>query len=175
MYLCKKMLSGLGMKYVTIDVCPDNFMLFYKEHAKENKCLKCGQLRFVEVVNEDDNKVMTEVTHKNVHYFPITARLSRLFISKRTTKHMRWYKEGVHENNIVMVHTSDSEPWKALNNSYVNFTSDVRNVRIGLVTDNFDPFGTNSATYSYWPIFTITYNLSPSFCMKYVSVFCTDK
>jgi hypothetical protein len=25
---------------------------FYKEHKNETKCLKCGKLRFVEVINE---------------------------------------------------------------------------------------------------------------------------
>jgi hypothetical protein len=53
------MLSGLGMKYEKIDVCPDNCMLLWKEHAKEKKCLKCGQSKFVEVVSEDGKKVMT--------------------------------------------------------------------------------------------------------------------
>jgi hypothetical protein len=28
MYQCKKLLSGLGMGYQKIDVCPDNYMLF---------------------------------------------------------------------------------------------------------------------------------------------------
>jgi hypothetical protein len=64
MYQFKKMLSGLGMKYEKIDVCLDNCMLFWKEHAKEKKCLKCGKSRFVKVVNEDGEKVTTEVAHK---------------------------------------------------------------------------------------------------------------
>jgi hypothetical protein len=63
MYQSKKMLSGLGMKYEKIDVCPDNCLLFWKEHAKE-KSLKFGKSRFVEVVNEDSEKVATEVEHK---------------------------------------------------------------------------------------------------------------
>jgi hypothetical protein len=28
------------------------------------KCLKCGQSRFVEVVNDEGDKVMTDVAHK---------------------------------------------------------------------------------------------------------------
>jgi hypothetical protein len=31
----KKMMSALGLKYGKIDVCPDNCMLFWKEHANE--------------------------------------------------------------------------------------------------------------------------------------------
>jgi hypothetical protein len=53
MYQSKKLLSTLGMEYEKIDVCKDNYMIFYKEHKDEMKCLKCGKSRFVEVVNED--------------------------------------------------------------------------------------------------------------------------
>jgi hypothetical protein len=81
-YQSKKLLSGLCMPYEKIDVCPDNYMLFWKEHLKEKKCLKCGQSRFVKVVTKDGEKVMTEVVHKQLRYFPITPRLKRLFISK---------------------------------------------------------------------------------------------
>jgi hypothetical protein len=58
-------------------------------------------------VTEDGEKVTTEVTKKQLCYFPITPRLKRLFISKRTVRHMRWHKEGIHENDRVMGHTLD--------------------------------------------------------------------
>jgi hypothetical protein len=61
MYQSKKMMSALGLKYEKIDVCLDNSMLFWKEHADEKKCLEYDQLRFIEVVIEDGKKVMTEV------------------------------------------------------------------------------------------------------------------
>jgi hypothetical protein len=38
-YQSKKMMSAPGLKYEKIDVCPDNYMLFWKEHANEKKCL----------------------------------------------------------------------------------------------------------------------------------------
>jgi hypothetical protein len=49
MHQSKKMMSALGLKYEKIDVCPDNCMLFWKEHANEKKCLECGQSRFIDV------------------------------------------------------------------------------------------------------------------------------
>jgi hypothetical protein len=51
MYQSKKMMSTLSLKYEKIDICPDNCMLFWKEHANEKKCLECGQSRFIELVN----------------------------------------------------------------------------------------------------------------------------
>jgi hypothetical protein len=53
MYQTKKLLSALGMKYEKIDVCKDNYILFYKEHKNETKCLKCHKSRCIEIVNED--------------------------------------------------------------------------------------------------------------------------
>jgi hypothetical protein len=48
-----------------------------------------------------------------------------------------------------------------------DFASDARNVCFELKTDDFDPFSTNSAPYSCWPIFAVLYNLPPSLCMKF--------
>jgi hypothetical protein len=55
-----------------IDVCQDNYMLFWKEHGKEEKCLKCGKSRYVELVNEDGEKVVTKVARKKLRYMPLT-------------------------------------------------------------------------------------------------------
>jgi hypothetical protein len=84
---------------------------------------------------------------------------------------MRWHKEGVHENDKVIVHPSDSEAWKALDDFDVDFARDVRNVRIGLSIDEFLPYNMCVALYSCWPIFAIPYNLPRSLCMKYEYMF----
>jgi hypothetical protein len=39
MYQSNKMMSTLDLKYEKIDVCPDNCILFWKEHGNEKKCL----------------------------------------------------------------------------------------------------------------------------------------
>jgi hypothetical protein len=49
----------------------------------------------------------------------------------------------------VMVHPSDSEAWKALNDFDVDFAGDAWNVRIGLATDGFSPYNMSAASYSY--------------------------
>jgi hypothetical protein len=114
MYQSKKLLSALGMEYEKINVCKDNCMIFYKEHKNEKKCLKCGKSRFVEVVNEDSEMVMTKTAHKQLRYMPLMPRMKWLFISKKIARHMSWHNEGVCENDQVMVHPSDSEAWKAV-------------------------------------------------------------
>jgi hypothetical protein len=59
------MMSIFYLKYEKIDVSPDNCMLFWKEHANK-KFLECGQSRFIEVVTEDNEKVMIEVIEKQL-------------------------------------------------------------------------------------------------------------
>jgi hypothetical protein len=122
-------------------------------------------------VTQDGEKVMTEVAQKQLHYFPITPCLNRLFTSKRIVTHMRWHKEGKHENDGVMEHPSDDEAWMVLNRFDVDFISDARNIRFRLVTYGFDPFSTNSVPYSCWSIFVVLYNIPPSLCMKFEFMF----
>jgi hypothetical protein len=80
MYQSKKMLSTLGMEYEKIDVCIDNCILFYKEQKNETECVKFGKSRFIEAINEDGEKVMMKVAHKQLCYMPLTPRMKWLFL-----------------------------------------------------------------------------------------------
>jgi hypothetical protein len=71
MYHSKKLVKGLGMDYEKIEVCRNSCILFWKEHKEEKQCLKCGKLRYIEVVNDDGETVTTEVAHKKLCYMPI--------------------------------------------------------------------------------------------------------
>jgi hypothetical protein len=171
MYQPKKLLSALGMEYKKIDVCKDNCMMFYKEHKNEMKCLKCDKPRFIEVINEDGEMVTTKTAHKQLCYMPLMPRMKWLFISKNIARHMRWHKKGVHENDQVMVHPSDSEALKALDDFDPEFARDVQNVCIGLATDGSSPYNMSASSYSCWSVFAILYNLPPALYMKYEYMF----
>ena len=49
--------------------------------------------------------------------------------------HMRWHKDCTDRQDGLMVHPSDGDAWKSLNNFDPDFDSDPRNVRISLATD----------------------------------------
>jgi hypothetical protein len=149
MYHSKKLVKGLGVDYEKIDVCWNSCMFLWKEHKEENKCLKCGKPRYVEVVNDDGEMVTTEVAHKQLRYMPIAPQLKLMFLSERTMIHMRWYKDGERENKEVMVHPLDLDAWKVLDNFDPKFARNVRNIYIGLATDGFSPFSDNTTPYSY--------------------------
>jgi hypothetical protein len=51
------------------------------------------------------------------------------------------------------------------------FAGDARNVRIELAIDGITPFDTNVAAYSCCPVIVNPYNLPPSICTKFESMF----
>jgi hypothetical protein len=70
-------------------------------------------------------------------------------VSLRKNCDLQWHKDGERENKEVMMHPSDSNVWKALDNFHAEFARDARNVLIGLATDGFTPFGDNALSYSF--------------------------
>ena len=72
-----------------------------------------------------------------------------------------------------MCHPSDGEAWKHFDRMHPKFSQDPRNVRLGLRSDEFSPFGQFGKTYSCWPIILTPYNLPPGTCMKREFMFLT--
>ncbi|KAJ9561820.1 hypothetical protein OSB04_006980 [Centaurea solstitialis] len=74
-------------------------------------------------------------------------------MSKYTADHMRYHgQREMFAHDDVLRHPADGETWKDFDRSYLQFASDIRNVRIGLSTDGFSPFGASATPYSLWPI-----------------------
>ncbi|XP_075675136.1 uncharacterized protein LOC142644396 [Castanea sativa] len=65
-----------------------------------------------------------------------------------------------------MRHPADSEEWKEFDLQHPDFALEPRNVRLGLATDGFNPFGNMNNNYSMWPVILIPYNLPPWLVMK---------
>ncbi|XP_059638837.1 uncharacterized protein LOC132281119 [Cornus florida] len=60
-----------------------------------------------------------------------------------------------------MRHPVDTPAWHTIDKKWPSFASDSRNLRLGLSTDGFNPFGDLSSAYSCWPVTLVVYNLSP--------------
>jgi hypothetical protein len=86
LYQLKKIVASLGMNYEKIYVCEKNYMLLWKEHKDNIKCMHRGMSRYVKVANEDGASIMTKVMVKQLRYMSITLRLKRLYLSKETVK-----------------------------------------------------------------------------------------
>jgi hypothetical protein len=162
-YETKKIISGLGLSYEKIHVCPNECILYWRDWAHANVCPKCGLSRWK--VNSDDVEGRKKIPEKVLRWFPLKARLQRLFMSSKTASFMTWH-ENSRTKDGLMRHPADSFAWKDFDRRYPNFSCDPRNVRLGLASDGFNPFKTMTISHSTWPVVLIPYNLPPWMCMK---------
>ena len=160
-YEAKAKLRSLGLGYESIDACKHDCALFWKENAKLEFCPVCGECRW-----QDNHGNDKKVAHKVMRYFPVTPRLKRLYSSRYTAEDMRWHYSKRPKEDGVLRHPADSKAWKHLDELYPSFAAEPRNVRLGLATDGFNPFGNMSNSYSMWPVILVPYNLPPWKCMK---------
>ncbi|CAM8921952.1 unnamed protein product [Rhodiola kirilowii] len=155
----KRILKNMGMGYETIHACEYGCVLYYKDFKDFEHCPVCQESRYVH--SDGDSKIPKRV----VRYFPLTPRLQRLYMSPRIAKEMRWHGERKVERGLIR-HPADSVAWQDFDKNFPEFAKDIRNVRLGLATDGFNPFGAAALSHSTWPIVVMPYNLPPSLCMK---------
>ncbi|XP_024190402.1 uncharacterized protein LOC112194385 [Rosa chinensis] len=86
-------------------------------------------------------------------------------MSRHTSEFMVWHSEKRPRDGVLR-HPADSLAWEELDKIDNNFGSDGRNVRLGLASDGFNPFGMMSLSHSTWPVIVTVYNLPPWLCMK---------
>jgi hypothetical protein len=125
------------------------------------------------VINEDGTSVTTKVVVKQLRYIPITLKLKRLFLCEEMVQQIRWHKEGIRDSEDVdiMSHHVDVEAWHALDHFDLEFTRDPRSVRLGLSTDGFQSYSSDSTVYSCWPVLVMPYNLPLNKCLKEEFIF----
>jgi len=89
----KVMIKDLGLDYKKIHACPNDCMLYWKEHENDNFCEKCKVSRWKEscqvhselIEKKNEQKVLAKV----LTHFPLIPRLQRLFMCSNTAKSMR--------------------------------------------------------------------------------------
>lgn len=163
-YKTKKFITDLGLSYEKIDACPKDCMLYWKEHANNTSCHVCGKPRYKENI-EAGHVTRTKVANKVLRYFPLGPRLQRLYMSHHTADSMVWHAERRQVDGVLR-HPADSPAWEKLDSLDPSFGSEPRNVRLGLASDGFNPFGMMSLSHSTWPVIISVYNLPPWLCMK---------
>jgi len=90
-------------------------------------------------------------------------------MSTKTASHMKWHYDQRTKDGVLR-HPADGESWKTFDERYPEFALDPRNVRLGLASDGFNPFGNMSNSYSTWPVMLVPYNLPPWMSMKQASI-----
>ncbi|KAL0284138.1 UNVERIFIED_CONTAM: hypothetical protein Sangu_2474500 [Sesamum angustifolium] len=143
-YEVQKIIGALGLTCVKIHGCPNNCMLYLKEHANDTFCLVCKASRYVENENnlddeEDWSRKTKKVPTKILRYFLLKPRLQRLSMLCKTTSFMSWH----HDDRIkdaYMRQRSDSPLCHAFDRQHRDFGKDPRNVKLGVVADGFSLF-----------------------------------
>ncbi|CAA7061732.1 unnamed protein product [Microthlaspi erraticum] len=176
----KKVIRKLGLNYKSIHACPNDCMLYWEGDAEREDCKVCEASRWKvseasrwkvsekSTVSGSEN-ITKKAPAKVLRYFPLKPRLQRLFMSSKTAKHMTWHVTASNSDGKLR-HPRDGLAWKAFDQKYPEFASDPRNVRLGLVTDGFNPFGTMSSSHSIWPVILFPYNFPPWMSMKQTSM-----
>jgi hypothetical protein len=86
---------------------------------------------------------------------------------------MRWYKEGIRDSKDldIMSYPANAKAWHALDCFNPKFVGDHRSVHLDLSMDGFQPYSSDSAAYSCWPVFVVPYNLAPNKCLREEFIF----
>lgn len=77
-YQSKKMVKKLILKYEKIEACPNDCMLYWKEHKYKTKCVVCGHARYKERKRGEGK--CNEIPYKVLRYLPLAPGLQRLFM-----------------------------------------------------------------------------------------------
>ncbi|XP_047321118.1 uncharacterized protein LOC124925192 [Impatiens glandulifera] len=154
----KKLVEDLRLSVTRFDICRDGCMLFWRADSELESCKFCNFPRYKENSNQ-------RTPHNQLFYLPLAPRLQKLYASNVTVVHMTWHSRHVTQDGM-MCHPSNGEAWKTFDNYYPKFAKEDRNIRLGLCSDGFAPFGQFGKSYSCWPVIITPYNLPPGMCMK---------
>jgi hypothetical protein len=165
----RRMIKNLGLDYNKIDACPNDCMLYWKNHKNDTSCHVCGASRWIESTTESsqpgENKKEYKVSAKILRHFPLIPRLQRLFMCSKTASSLTWHDEDRSKDGKLR-HPADGQAWKDFDGHHPDFAVDSRNIRLGLASDGFNPFRTMNVSHSTWPVILIPYNFPPWWCMK---------
>ncbi|KAK1645884.1 hypothetical protein QYE76_063689 [Lolium multiflorum] len=64
--------------------------------------------------------------------------------NKEHAKLLRWHKED-RKKDVMLRHPADGSPWRKIDREFKSLSDDARNLRFGLSTDGFNPFGEQSS------------------------------
>ena len=69
---------------------------------------------------------------------------------------MTWHHDKRVDDGLLR-HLADSKAWKNFDEIHESFSFEKRNVRLGLASDVFNPYGNMSTSHSTWPVVLVPY------------------
>jgi len=156
-YDAKMLISKLGLEAKRIDCCVDDCMLYYNNDGALTEYKFGNKPRYRVKTAGISNKKPVPI--ETMFYLPIIPMLQKMFASMIIASQMTWNYEN--RRSLGMLHhPSDGEAWKHFDQVHPDFAIDMRNMRLGLCTDGFNPYIQASySSYSCWSIIVTPYNL----------------
>ncbi|XP_021728741.1 uncharacterized protein LOC110695822 [Chenopodium quinoa] len=132
-YQVNKMLCPMGMEYQKIRACPNDCILYRNEYKDLHMCPRCGLSRYK--CKKGDGTIDEKgPPSKVLWYLPIIPRFKCFFSNKEEVKNLIWHVEGRKKEEILR-HPADSLQWKSIDKEFPEFGTKMRNLRLGLCTD----------------------------------------
>ena len=152
------MVSKLGLWYDAIDACRNGCVLYRREYADLDTCPMCEAGRFKRVG-------LSMVPNKVLRHFPLVPRLKRMFSTPELASLMTWHGENKSRDG-KMRGPYDSLQWQHVEDHHGDFSSDRRNIHLGLCSDGVNPYSQKRSTHSVCPVFLLNYNIPPWLTIK---------
>jgi hypothetical protein len=147
------MVSRMGLGYNAIDACRNGCVLFRREFSELETCPVCEAGRYKRVG-------LSRVPAKVLRHFPLIPRLKRMFSTPQLASLMTWHRENMSCDG-KMRGPYDSPQWQHVKDTHVEFSSDSRNIHLGLCADGVNPYSQKRSTHSLCPVFLLNYNIPP--------------
>jgi len=141
----------LSMECNIIHACKMGCILYRGVYVNLHECPNCGSPTYKQVGH-------MQVPTKNLCHFSIIPCLIWFYRSLAISKLLVWHHENKSTNGLVR-HVVDSKTWMHIDNKWPNFAVDLRNIRFGLSTNEFNPFSDKTCIWSTWPVMLLVYNL----------------
>jgi Transposase family tnp2 len=77
-------------------------------------------------------------------YLPVIPRFQHLFANSKDAHLLKWHVDGRKDDGMLR-HPGDSPEWRNINRIFKDFGDEPRNLRLGLCTDEMNPYGLMSS------------------------------
>ena len=144
-YEAKEALCTLRMDYQNIHTSFDDYILYRKKFNDINYCLICGESRWKKTKNV--TKEMIGVPTKVLWYISPISWFKRLFHNAKHAKSLSWHANGRNCHGQLR-HSADSPSWKIVDDIWLNFGNEPRNLRLDLSTNGINPHSSLSSKHS---------------------------
>ncbi|XP_074377722.1 uncharacterized protein LOC141719247 [Apium graveolens] len=165
----KVMIKDLGLDYQKIHACSNDCMLFWAENEGLDVAPSKPGWKVVEDRNGPNMDISKskeyKVPAKVLRYFSLKPWLQRMFMSSDYSNSMIWHALARKKDGKLR-HPVDGKGWKSLDTKYPEFGAEMRNVRLGLAADGFNPYRSMNISHSTWLVVLVNYNLPPWLVMK---------